>query len=152
MSAAKIVSASTDPEQNTCYVLDTSALIALRADEPGAAFVVDLLGRAQQGAARCLVCFMSLMEVFYCVWRIEGELEGETAYRLCLSLPVEIIRESPELLAGAARMKAENCLSLADSWIAAAARITDATLVHKDPEFSALPLKQEALPLKSPTR
>lgn len=134
------------------YVLDTSALIALRADEPGAAFVVDLLSKAQQGGARCLVCFISLMEIFYCVWRIEGELEGETAYRLCLSLPVEIIHESPELLMGAARVKAENSLSLADSWIAATARMSDATLVHKDPEFSALPIKQKALPLKSSTR
>lgn len=141
-----------DTGEDACYVLDTSALIALRADEPGAALVADLLGEAQRGGPRCLLCFISLMEIFYCVWRIEGELEGETAYRLCLSLPAEIIHESPELLAGAARMKAENSLSLADSWIAAAAQMTNATLVHKDPEFAALPVKQKALPLKSPTR
>jgi|SRR5680860_1129537 len=140
------------PEQDNCYVLDTSALIALRADEPGTALVADLLHGAGRGDPRCLLCFMSLMEIFYCVWRVEGELAGETAYQLCLSLPVEIVHESPELLACAARMKAENNLSLADSWIAAAAMLANATLVHKDPEFSSLPLKQEVLPLKSATR
>jgi ribonuclease VapC len=92
------------------------------------------------------------MEIFYCVWRVEGELKGEAAYKLCLSLPIEIIHESAELLAHAARIKAENRLSLADSWIAATAQLKNATLVHKDPEFSSLPLKQKVLPLKTASR
>ena len=49
-------------------------------------------------------------------------------------------------------MKSENALVLADTWIAAAAHFVEATLVHKDPEFSSLPLQQEAVPLKTATR
>jgi hypothetical protein len=40
-------------------------------------------------------------------------------------LPIEIIHEPAELLAHAARIKAENRLSLADSWIAAIAQIEE---------------------------
>ena len=65
-----------------------------------------------------------------------------------LSLPIEWLHESSKLLEAAAAIKATNALSLADAWSAAAASLAGATLVHKDPEFAALKLKQEVLPLK----
>ncbi|MSQ58163.1 MAG: PIN domain-containing protein [Betaproteobacteria bacterium] len=46
-------------------------------------------------------------------------------------------------------MKAEYSLSLADAWIAACAQEQGALLIHKDPEFNALPTEREALPLKA---
>lgn len=52
------------------------------------------------------------------------------------------------MLETAARMKATQRLSLADAWIAAVAELKAATLAHKDPEFSALSLSQQVLPLK----
>jgi predicted nucleic acid-binding protein len=113
------------PRRSSCYVSDITALIALRADEPGAALVADLIHEAGRGGASCVICFMALMEIFYCMWRVEGGLKGEAAYKLCLSLPIEIIHEPAELLAHAARIKAENRLSLADSWIAAIAQIEE---------------------------
>jgi predicted nucleic acid-binding protein len=61
---------------------------------------------------------------------------------------VEWIHESAELLEAAAEIKAKHPLSLADAWIAAAASLAGATLVHKDPEFAALKLAQEVLPFK----
>ena len=67
------------------YVLDTSALLALRDDEPGAARVEQLL----TGEAPCLACFMTLMEVFYRVWKDEGEAAGHEAYADCLALPIQ---------------------------------------------------------------
>lgn len=130
------------------WLLDTSALLALRDDEAGADRVAALLGQAQTGRATCCGCFMSLMEVYYRVWKDEGEAAGRLAYEQCLSLPMEWIHESAELLEAAAAIKAINPLSLADAWIAAAARLASATLVHKDPEFAALKLPQDVLPLK----
>ena len=91
------------------------------------------------------------MEVFYRIWKDEGELEGKLAYGQCLALPIEWLHESPELLQAAARMKATQRLSLADAWIAAAAELKAATLVHKDPEFVAVSLPQLALPFKPRT-
>lgn len=130
------------------WLLDTSALLALRDEEAGADRVATLLQQAQAGRAVCCGCFMSLMEVYYRVWKDEGETAGRLAYEQCRSLPMEWIHESTELLEEAAAIKAKNALSLADAWIAATARLAGATLVHKDPEFAALKLPQEVLSLK----
>ncbi len=130
------------------YLLDTSALLTLRDDEPGAARVAELLGQAQQGTVRCVGCFMSLMELCYRVWRDEGESAGRLAYEQCLALPVTWIHESPDLLTRASALKATYPLSVADAWIAACALEEQAVLLHKDPELKAVPVEQEVLPLK----
>lgn len=131
------------------FLLDTSALLTLRDDEPGAARVSELLRHAQAGNLPCHGCFMSLMEVFYRVWKDEGESAGREAYADCLALPILWLHESTALLERAASVKATHSLSLADAWIAAAALELDATLVHKDPEFAGLAgLSEERLPYK----
>lgn len=48
----------------------------------------------------------------------------------------------------AAELKARHPLSLADAWIAACALERGAVLMHKDPEFNAVGVEQEVLPLK----
>lgn len=131
------------------WLLDTSALLALRDDEAGAERVAALLKGAALGEHRCYGCFMSLMEVYYRVWKDEGAAAGRQAYQSCLALPVEWLHETPALLERAASLKATRPLSLADAWIAAAALEQGATLVHKDPEFENLPgLSEERLPYK----
>lgn len=131
------------------YVLDTSALLTLRDDEPGAERVAEVLHLASRGKAHCYGCFISLMEVLYRVWRDEDEASGRLAYQQCLALPMEWVRDSEALLLMAAELKAVYPLSLADAWIAACARVHGAVLMHKDPEFNVLPIEQEALPLKA---
>jgi predicted nucleic acid-binding protein len=128
------------------YLLDTSALLTLRDNESGADRVAEILAMAQRGEARVMGCFVSLMEVSSRVWKDEGEAEGRLAYAQCLSLPVEWVHESRELLEQAAAIKAQYPLSLADAWIAACARLRGAQLVHKDPELQGLPVAQVALP------
>ena len=130
------------------YLLDTSALLTLRDDEPGADRVADLLAQARRREAVCLGCFMTLVEMLYRVWKDEGEHAGRLAYEQCLALPIEWVHESRGLLEAAAALKATHSLSLADAWIAAAAGLNGAILVHKDPEFAGLPVDQEALPYR----
>ena len=130
------------------YLLDTSALLTLRDDEPGADKVAGLLKQAQTATIRCLGCFISLMEVLYRVWRDEGETAGQLAYEQCLALPIEWIHETADLLKRAAAIKAAHPLSVADAWIAACALQEEAVLIHKDPEFQAVAVKQEILPFK----
>ncbi len=134
------------------YLLDTSALLTLRDDEPGAERVAALLGQAQAGIVRCLGCFITLMEVFYRVWRDEGEAAGRLAYEQCLALPIVWLDQSTELLKRAAALKATHPLSLADAWIAACALEQGAILMHKDPEFRLIAVEQEELPLKAEKR
>ena len=120
------------------WLLDTSALLALRDDEDGAERVAQLLQSAQGGESRCLVCFMSRMEVLYRVWKDEGERNGRLADAQLQSLPIDWVLCSDALLEQAAAIKANHRLSVADAWIAAAAQREGAVLVHKDPEFRAL--------------
>ena len=127
-------------------------MLTLRDDEPGAERVAEILHQAAKGKARCYGCFISLMEVMYRVWRDENEASGRLAYQQCLALPVEWIRDSDALLLRAAEIKALYPLSLADAWIAACAHEQGAVLLHKDPEFSTLPISQEILPLKEKLR
>lgn len=130
------------------FLLDTSALLALRDDEPGADRVAQVLGLTTEGKARSFACFVTLMEVFYRVWRDEGESAGRLAYQQCLALPIEWLHETEPLLLRAGEIKAKHQLSLADAWIAASAVESGAILLHKDPEFTAIGVTQEVLPFK----
>ena len=120
------------------WLLDTSALLALRDDEVGAERVAGLLQTAQNGESRCLFCFMSRMEVLYRVWKDEGEGKARLADAQLQSLPIALVGCSDGLLERAAAIKACHPLSVADAWIAAAAQQEGAVLVHKDPEFTPL--------------
>ena len=115
-------------------LLDTSALLTLRDDEPGAGRVEEALGRPYP----CYACFLSRMEVLYRVWKDEGERAGRLAYEQLQALPLQWVEASEPLLERAAGIKARHALSVADAWIAAAAQQVGATLLHKDPEFQAI--------------
>lgn len=130
------------------YLLDTSALLTLRDNELGAEQVATLLYQAQAGQVQCFACFITLMEIFYRVWKDEGEIAGRLAYQQAQALPLEWIHETTPLLEKAAEMKAGYTISLADAWIAAASLLQEAQLVHKDPEFGPIPCPQLVLPYK----
>ena len=129
------------------WVLDTSALLCLKQDEPGADVVEKIL---KQGGARgeVYVCFMSLMEYCYILQKAESESRARHGYLELRQLPLKVLESDEELALSAARMKAFTPLSVADAWIAAAAHRLDAVLVHKDPEFE--PLKEQITLLKLP--
>lgn len=130
------------------YLLDTSALLTLRDDEDGADRVAQILAQARQQKAHCFACFLTLMEVFYRVWRDDGEMEGRLAYEQCQALPLIWIHEDEALLVKAAEVQAKHQVSLADAWIGACAILQNADLVHKDPEFEGLDCAQVLLPYK----
>jgi len=118
----------------TLILLDTSALLTLRDDEPGAERVEEALAQPDH----CYACFLSRMEVLYRVWKDEQERAGRLAYEQLKALPLQWVEASEPLLERAATIKACHSLSLADAWIAAAAQQIGATLLHKDPEFQAI--------------
>lgn len=120
------------------YVLDTSALIALRCNERGADQVEEILLGAKSGKTIACASFISFMEVLYSVWRSEGKGPAIESYLQLKALPLERVDVSEELILLAGEIKASNSLSLADSWVAATAIQRKAVLVHKDPEFEQL--------------
>ena len=129
------------------FVLDTSAVLALRSDESGADRVAEILRLGRRGKAKTLVSFMTRMEILYRVTATEGEEPARTALRLLDAAGVSWVSCDPEILETAARLKARGGLSVADAWIAATAATKHAVLVHKDPEFAAVrEVDQERLP------
>ena len=116
------------------FCFDTSAILTLRDDEPGAERVAMVL----EGPNPCFACFITRMEALYRVWKDEGERSGRLAYEQLQSLPIQWVDQTEPLLLEASRIKASHSLSVADAWIAATAILSRATLLHKDPEFEAL--------------
>ena len=93
------------------FCLDTSAILTLRDDEPGAERVATLL----EGSDPCFACFITRMEVLYRVWKDEGERSGRLAYEQLQSLPIQWVDQIEPLLLEASRIKALHRLSVAAS-------------------------------------
>ena len=78
---------------------------------------------------------MSYMECYYRVWKNCGRDKGREIYAYLFTLPIERINLNEEILQSAAEIKASYSFSVADSWIIATAKLYNAILIHKDPEF-----------------
>jgi predicted nucleic acid-binding protein len=133
------------------YVLDTSALIALHKNEDGAQEVAAILQSVASKKSTALASFITLTEMFYRAWQVEGK---DLAYKNHLKLkmlPIEFVYPNEKTLLTAGEIKATHSLSLADALIAALAKETQSTLVHKDPEFKSLSglIQQKPLPYKT---
>jgi ribonuclease VapC len=131
---------------SSLHVLDTSALLALIEDEPGAETVERVIR-----SSRVVLPAVVLMEVFYILRQERGEAEAYRLYAHCREVADELVSELDEpMVLQAGRFKADHKVSLADAWIAAVARVRGATLVHKDPELEALEglVEMHALPYK----
>ena len=71
------------------FVLDTSALLALRSDESGADRVETVIQQAKRNQVRLLVSFMTRMEVLYRVWREEGHEAAREALSVATAEAVQ---------------------------------------------------------------
>jgi len=133
------------------HLLDSSALLAHYLGEPGAERVQALFEDT------AVVLGTSILALFEVEWRLlqlgleETARAGEiTKYRASLD---EILVVDGSVHAEGIRLRAgaSTRLSAMDTLIAASASLRNATLVHRDPHFLAIPrdfLRQETLPEK----
>ena len=133
------------------YVFDTSAFLTLTRDEQGSDTVARLLSLARQKKTVIYVSFVTFTEIYYTVYRGQGEDAAKETISLINTLPLEKVHSSDVLALSAGRIKANLRLSLADAFVAATALLKGSVLVHKDPEFGSLSkdLQMMALPYKS---
>jgi predicted nucleic acid-binding protein len=117
------------------YVLDTSALMRLLLDEPGA----DEVEQIVEGDEPVALPFMALMEVQYVLLRRLAPLQVDQLVTTLRAWPVEIVESDQEWGRLAAQVKARGGLSLGDAWMASLALRRDASLIHQDPEFDGVP-------------
>ena len=120
---------------NSGFVLDTSAVMRLLFDEPGAEDVQQIL----EGDEPVALPFIALMELRYILLRRLPPERVEHLTAMLRASQAEIPESDPAWGAAAARVKAGGGLSLADAWMAALALQRRAPLVHRDPEFESVP-------------
>ena len=89
----------------TRFCLDTTALLTLRDDEPGA----DRVEQALDDPVRCTACFITRMEVLVRVWKDEGERAGRLAYEQLQALPIDWLEASEPLLISAVPDQGQPC-------------------------------------------
>lgn len=124
------------------YVLDTFAILAWFANEPGAAAVQQLLEEARRGKSQIYVSWVNLSEVYYVTLRYSEEAERSTAAMKALeilkTLPLELVPAGEREALAAGAIKADYSLSLADAFAAGLAKLYAAEVVTGDPEFRAV--------------
>ncbi|MCL5264817.1 MAG: PIN domain-containing protein [Chloroflexi bacterium] len=127
------------------YLLDTSAILTLIEDEPGADRVEEVL-RTED----VLLPFVAGLETYYITLLERGADEADHRLLLLRQLPVRWLDTVSDIvLVTAGCLKAQHHLSFADCLIAAFATEAAAILVHKDPEYDVLnSLRQERLPYR----
>lgn len=115
------------------FVLDSYAILALVADEPGAQVVVEII---LEETAEPYLSVVSLGEVYYIVMRRQGESAAEAIIRGVRQEEGLVIAEAcwPRVK-DAVRIKAGGGLAYADAFVLGLAQELGAPLVTGDPEL-----------------
>lgn len=116
-------------------LLDSFAIMAWVQDEPGAQIVENLLVEADRKHEKLLLHEVNLAEVYYLSIRRVGEEQTKSLAAQLLTLPIQVVSTTPEILWQVALLKAGYPLSLADAFAIASAITLDAAVVTGDPEF-----------------
>ena len=115
------------------FVLDACAVIAYLNDEEGSDKLEELLWDASKGANSLFIHEINLLEIYYGVYRDEGEQLAEETYIKVVNLPVKIITGvKKSVFKTAGRLKAIYRISLADSIALAEAKVRNNLLVTCD--------------------
>lgn len=117
------------------YVLDSFAILAFLAKEPGAFEVQGMLQRAEQGLVTVSMSLINLGEVLYIIERRQGLNGAQQAIAALESLPIQFLLGSQERVLAAAHLKATYPIAYGDAFAIAAAQELDAVIMTGDPEF-----------------
>jgi PIN domain nuclease of toxin-antitoxin system len=98
------------------YILDACALIAYYTNEKGADIVQDIISKAYFEKSYVSISKINLLEVFYDVYKTQGETEARTFLHDIVNTPIKIIETiEKQAFVEAGRLKANYKISLADS-------------------------------------
>ena len=131
-------------------VLDTSALLALLFDEPGAEAVEALMHRATEREQPMLMSAVNWAEACYRVATKRGAAALAQARAFATTTPLVIVPADRELAEAAAVYRAADVLALADAFCAALAKLRSAELVTADRDFKTVEKEIKITWLKTP--
>ena len=115
------------------YVIDACALLAFLNDEPGANVLDALLQQAKSGECTLFMPKLNILEIYYGVFREDGQAKAEEVLAKILALPITVIENLSEaVFKEAGRLKAVYSISLADAIALTEAKTRNAQLVTSD--------------------
>jgi predicted nucleic acid-binding protein len=117
-------------------VLDSFALLAFLADEPGADKVSEIFEHGRRHAGSVWMSVINLGECLYIIERERGLAAAHRAIAAVRQLPVTEAGADRERTFNAAHIKAHHKLSFADAFAVALAQEKSASVVTGDPEFA----------------
>jgi predicted nucleic acid-binding protein len=121
------------------YILDTFAVIAYLNDEEGADKVEKILNKAEEGKVKLFMHAINLGELFYNIFKKEGETKAISVYGIVKQYPVEFVEDLSEpFLLSTARLKGTYPISYADAFAVITAIEKGGILVTGDPELKIL--------------
>jgi ribonuclease VapC len=142
MASPKITSYSKnikhESETPKSYVLDSFTLISYFEDSSGADKVEEILTLSKNNKVELLLSLINLGEIYYIIHRERGNEAAERILFVIDELPIEVTGIEIGITIEAAKIKAANSISYADSFAAALALQKKATIVTGDPEFQKI--------------
>ncbi len=120
----------------TSVVLDASALMTFFHDRPGAEKIEELLDRAAAGDCELVMSVVNWGEVYYSVWRGEGEATAQNIAAEIAQLPIDLIPATFVLTKLSAELHARHKLPYADCFAASLAATRDAPVATADSDFA----------------
>ena len=141
MSSTKSANATANSDMASAalpksVVLDASALMSFFLDRPGAEKIEELLDRAAAGACELALSVVNWGEVYYSVWRSEGQATAQNIAAEIAQLPIDLIPATYVLTRMAAEIHATYKLPYADCFAAALATDRDAPVATSDKDFA----------------
>jgi predicted nucleic acid-binding protein len=129
------------------YVFDSTALFTFIENENGINKVESLLQQAINKEVEIFTSVVSSIEVFYVSYQKQGKDVARNRISLLEVLPLIQIELTNDLVEIIGEIKATKKMSFADCCIAGLAKLKNAILVHKDPEFEQVENEIEQLKL-----
>lgn len=120
---------------NRTFILDSFAMLAYLAGEPGMPYVRSILRDAECGNCRVLLSLINLGEVLYITEREAGIARAREALAGIEQLPIHLLPVERDAVLAAAHVKARFRVSYADAFAVAAALQHDGIVVTGNPEF-----------------
>ncbi len=117
------------------YVLDSFALLAYLAGEPGEIRVKDILAEARARGIEAYLSIVNYGEAIYITEREQGLPAAQRAISAIDQLPITVIEADRKQTFAAAHIKAHHAIAYADAFAAALTEQLAATLLTGDPEF-----------------
>ncbi len=120
------------------YVLDSYAVLAYLFGEEGGDEVEETLLAARSGRTNLYLNLINLGEIYYIVYRKNGEGVANRAIALVKGWPLEIIAPDEMMTLMAARIKAKYPISYADAFAVVTGITRDAAITTGDPEMESV--------------